>query len=47
MLSIEELDKGLLGRILTSEQNLVKEKLDLREFFFPKLGTTLDGVANR
>ena len=53
MLSIDELDKGLklqaIGRMLTLEHqwlNLVKSKLDQREFFYPKLCNKLDGVAN-
>ena len=54
MLNIEELDSGLklkaLGRMFGSRHpwlNLINSKLRLEEFFYPKLGTSLDLVAQK
>ena len=54
MLDISELDEGLklraLGRLFVSEHpmlNKVKNKLELGDFFHPRINTVLDEVASR
>ena len=53
MLNIEELDKGLklkaLSRLFSTSHpflSLIKNRLNLEEFFFPKLDVKLDPVSN-